>query len=206
MATRIYLTLKKIIDEFNLNALTVKCQYEFSKDLGFVPCVPLSILADEGIVCSCEGDIPLTFTMIILNYLTSQPIYYGDLVDIRDNRIYLSSCGFAPLFLSLSPNMGIGVHKYFFKGLRSGIVLKKGKVTLARLGRIKRDYVMHIAVGKVIETELRQGLFPAAEIELEGIDDFIENIMSQHYALAYGDLREKLKILCNLLGLKYIIT
>jgi len=206
-AAKIYIALKNLVKKYKLSSLTVKCQYEFSKDLGFVPCVPLSVLADEGVVSSCEGDIPLTLTMLILHYLTNQPIYYGDLVDIRGNKVYLSSCGFAPLTLSAEKTMGIGRHKYFFRGLRSGIVLKKGEVTLARIGLISGEYRLHVALGEVVETELRQGLFPAAEVELKGeVEAFIENIMSQHYALAYGDLRKYLRILTRIFGIKYIET
>jgi len=207
IAAKIYLALKKLIEEHDLDAISVKCQYEFSKELGFVPCVPLSILAEEGVVCSCEGDIPLTITMMLLHYLTDQPIFYGDIVDIREDRVYLSSCGFAPLSLASSFTMGIGKHKEFFEGLRSGIVLKRGKVTLARIGYSRGEYEMHVALGEVIDTDLRQGLFPAAEIELHGdIKLFIEEIKSQHYALAYGDLREYLREICNLLEIRYTIT
>lgn len=207
MASKIYLAFKEIIKKYKLNAISVKCQYEFSKGLKFVPCVPLSVLADEGIICSCEGDIPLTLTMAILHFLTNEPIYYGDIVDIRDNRIYLSSCGFAPLSLAKSKNMGIGRHKYFFKGLRSGIILKDGVVTLARLGVKEGSYIMHVTYGVTTETELRQGLFPALEVELKGnIENFIENILSQHYAVAYGDLRNELRDFCSLMNIKYTLT
>ena len=206
-AAKIYIALKNLVEKYKLSSITVKCQYEFSKNLGFVPCVPLSVLADEGVVSSCEGDIPLTLTMLMLHYLTNQPIYYGDLVDVRGNKIYLSSCGFAPLTLSAEKTMGIGRHKYFFKGLRSGIVLKKGEVTLARIGLVSGKYRLHVALGEVVETELRQGLFPAAEVELKGdVEAFIENVMSQHYALAYGDLRKYLKILTKILKVEYIET
>lgn len=207
IASKIYLSLKHFIEKYSLNGLTIKCQYEFSKEFGFVPCIPLSILADEGIVCSCEGDVPLTVTMLILHYLTTQPIYYGDIVDIRSNRIYLSSCGFAPLKLASSKNMGIGLHKFFFRGLRSGITLKEGKVTLARLGWINGEYRLHVALGEIIKSRLRQDLFPAAEIEIYGdIRNFIKNILSQHYALAYGDFTNHLKEICRFLELKYVLT
>ncbi|RLE77146.1 MAG: hypothetical protein DRJ56_02925 [Thermoprotei archaeon] len=206
-AARLYLAFKGLAKELGLDALTVKCQYEFSKGLGFVPCLPLSILADEGLVCSCEGDVPLTVTMLALHYLTGQPIYYGDVVDVRGNRVYLSSCGFAPLSLARSPGMGIGKHKFFFRGLRSGVVLREGPVTLARLGWVRGEYVMHVAPGVVVETELRQGLFPAAEVELRGsADDFLSFVLSQHYALAYGDLVRSIRDLCAILGVECVVT
>lgn len=209
VATKIYLGFKEIIQEFSLDALVPKCQYELSVDYGAVCCVPLSILADEGIVCACEGDIHLAVTMMIFHFLTGKPIYYGDVLDIRDgNRLYLSSCGFAPLSLAAEPEkMGIGKHKFYFRGLRSGITLKPGRVTIARLEGRKGTYRMHIATGEALETELRQRFFPATEIALDGdIDDFIQNLLSQHYTVAQADIKGELLELCDLLDIKPIVT
>ena len=66
---------------------------------------------------------------------------------------------------------------------------------------------MHVTYGVTTETELRQGLFPALEAELKGnIEYFIENILSQHYAVAYGDLRNELRDFCSLMNIKYTLT
>jgi L-fucose isomerase-like protein len=209
VGAKMYLGFKKLIEEFSLDSMVPKCQYELSVDYGAVCCVPLSILADEGVVCACEGDIHLAVTMMILNHLTGKPIFYGDVIDIREgNRLYLSSCGFAPLNLAAEPEkMGVGKHKYYFKGLRSGITMKPGRVTIARLEGRKGTYRMHIATGEALETELRQKYFPATEIALDGdVDDFIQNVLSQHYAVAQADIKRDLIELCSLLDVKVITT
>lgn len=47
ISMKIYLSLKKISKENEWNALTVKCQYELSRVLGFAPCIPLSMLGES---------------------------------------------------------------------------------------------------------------------------------------------------------------
>jgi len=63
-----------------LDSINVKCQYEFSKEYGMVMCVSLSMLAEHGIISSCEGDMLNTVSMIILNYLSKNIVTYGDVI------------------------------------------------------------------------------------------------------------------------------
>ncbi len=76
-----YLALKKLVIENNLDALTVKCQYELSREYGVAPCIPLSLIA-EDIPTSCEGDVPLIISQLILYYLTGKVTTYGDVHDV----------------------------------------------------------------------------------------------------------------------------
>lgn len=208
--SKTYLAFKKIIESLRLNALTPKCQYELSLQYGRVPCAPLSMLADEKIVCSCEGDVHLTVTMMILYYLTGKPVYYGDVLDVKDKKLMLSSCGFAPLSLASNPkHMGLRMFSLpgHSIGLRSSIVLKPGRVTVARLEGRKGTYRMHIATGEAAETDLREGVFPNTEIFLDGDpEEFIQNLLSQHYAVVYADVKKELIDLCELLDVKSIVT
>ncbi|MCD6318359.1 hypothetical protein J7M02_04770, partial [Candidatus Aerophobetes bacterium] len=72
-AMKIYIALKDISIKFNWSALTVKCQYELSKYYKTTPCIGLSLLADE-LPCSCEGDILLIITQLMMYYLTGNPV------------------------------------------------------------------------------------------------------------------------------------
>jgi L-fucose isomerase-like protein len=208
-AARMYIAMRRLIEEQRLDALAPKCHWELSKDYGMPACVALAILGDEGIPGGCEADIHLTVTMMILQYLTGRPIYYGDTLDVRKgNSIYLSSCGTCPLSLAADPSkQGIGRHKYFFKGLRVGITIPPGRVTVTRLEGRKGTYRMHIATGHAVETELRQRYFPAAEVKLDGrVEDFMQHVLSQHYALAQADIKEELVDLCKILNVEAIVT
>ena len=45
---------------------------------------------------------------------------------------------------------------------------------------------------------------PGLEIEISDVPAFAENVMCQHYIISYGDNTEKLKFLCEILGIDVI--
>ena len=93
-AFRMYTAIRSLVDEHRWNALTIKCQYELSRTFGLAPCVPLSVLGDE-VVSSCEGDVPLVVSQLILHYLTGDPTSYGDIHAVTDTHTLWGACGFA---------------------------------------------------------------------------------------------------------------
>ena len=42
------------------------------------------------------------------------------------------------------------------------------------------------------------------EILLDDVEEFAENVMCQHYIIAYGDQTDKMENLCNILGIEII--
>ncbi|HHV95075.1 MAG TPA: hypothetical protein GXX37_01140 [Clostridiaceae bacterium] len=78
--SKLFLALKRLSEQKRLHSINVKCQYEFSKEYGMVMCVSLSMLAEHGIISSCEGDMLNTVSMIILNYLSKNIVTYGDVI------------------------------------------------------------------------------------------------------------------------------
>ena len=208
-AIRIYLGLKKLIQKHDLNALTLKCQYELSREWGFAPCLPLSMLADE-VTASCEGDVPLVISQLILNLLSGKVTGYGDVHDIMpDNSILLAACGFAPLsFAEVRPQ--IKKHTALYEGLLVSFPYREGKVTLCRLAPGNTGYKMHIATGKTQTPphfhEVGCAPYALAKVKLDGsVEDFFQNLMSQHYAICYGDFKMELLSLCKFLHIKPVI-
>lgn len=219
-AIGMYLSLMNIVNNYKLNATTVKCQYELSKDFGMTPCLPVSLLNDEKIVSGCEGDMITTVSMLILNYLTDQVIYYGDITDVKDNKIWLTSCGMIPYKLA-DPEKEIVINNFsllfkylrekekgfskgwsdeLFKGLMNSVTLKPGKVTYMRLVEDIGNYHMLYGTGEGLKTDLRQGVMPGLEVQIDGnIDDLTDNFPSQHLAICYGDVSKELLDLCNIL-------
>jgi len=213
LAMKMYLALKNLAKKFGWNALTVKCQYELSRYYGFAPCVPLSMLADE-ITCSCEGDVPLIITQLIMHYLTGLTVTYGDVHLISNDHILLGACGFAPFKLSMDKPK-ISKHTALYLGLLNCTAYKKGRVTLARLSSFKKDsysgFKMHIAVGEADIPEPFHEVgcppYPSMKVKLDGsTDHFGQNLMSQHYAIVYQDIKNELLELCDFLGIKPIVS
>ncbi|MGE5530585.1 MAG: hypothetical protein ACM3VW_00540 [Bacteroidota bacterium] len=226
--------LQNLVERHHLDALTVKCQYELSQEYGMTPCLPMALLADEGLVASCEGDVMVLVTQALLKLLTGQVAPYGDILDLDGDTMLLSSCGFAPFSLAHEgppagtpdtpagddgtpdtpvghcggPDKSVGrtgVRRVCefghpgFDGLICSFTLKRGPVTIARLSEGVGDYKLLYATGTGIETDLRQGRFPALQIKLDGDPQaLLENIASQHFALCYGDQSERLEDWCRI--------
>jgi L-fucose isomerase-like protein len=200
----VYCGLRRCVDERELDGINVKCQYEFSKEYKCVPCVPLSLLADEGTVASCEGDILCTVSMMILHYLSGSVVSYGDAMHHEDGTVKLSSCGFVPF------SMGAGNRRISnflphpgFTGIQPSFVMKPGKVTVLRLIEGIGSYRILYFTGTGLDTELRQGYMPALDIRIDGdISRLVEHYSGQHYAICYGDVSGRIEALCTLMGIE----
>jgi L-fucose isomerase-like protein len=116
----------------------------------------------------------------------------------------LSSCGFAPFSLC-NPEGKVCICELGypgFDGLISSCTLRRGPVTFARLVEgTQGDYRLNYGTGTGVETDLRQGRFPALEVELDGDPERLwETIASQHFALCYGDVSAEIEDACRWLG------
>jgi L-fucose isomerase-like protein len=190
------------------------------------PCVPLSWTADLGIVSGCEGDVMTTATQCLLAYLTGGVVTYGDILELVGDRMLLSSCGFAPFSLADSRphpptpspaqrTLGRGGERHGarilelgypgFDGIICSCVLKPGKVTFARLLETVGGYRMLYGTGEGVETELRQGRFPALMVKLDGSPErLMAEIGSQHWALCYGDESVGIESTCRMLRVEAV--
>lgn len=202
----IYGALKELCLEEGLDAINIKCQYEFSKEYKMVPCVPLSALADTGVVASCEGDMLCTVSMQMLALLTGQTVAYGDAIHNTCDTLKLSSCGMLPFSMgegerticNFMPHDG-------FHGIQASFVMRPERVTVMRLVEDVGSYHMLYFTGVGQKTELRQGYMPALDIKLDGsMEKLLKHFSGQHFAIVYGDCSVELQQLCTLLGIEGI--
>ena len=210
ISLKMYRTLKDLVEEFGWSGLQIKCQYELSKYYKSVPCIPLSMLGNE-VPCSCEGDIPLIVTQLMLHYLTDLIVGYGDIHTVEEDRILIGACGYAPFGLC-DGRPKVGKTEVLYEGVANCSLYKEGRVTLARLGyRRDRSFKMHIVTGEAKKPrpfrEVGCLSYPSMEVILDGSgDDVAQNLTSQHYAIAYGDFRKELLELCGLLSIEPKVT
>ncbi|HPJ22383.1 MAG TPA: hypothetical protein PLP30_05360 [Clostridia bacterium] len=198
---RMYCALQKWSD--GLDAINVKCQYEFSKELGMTACVPLSMLAGNGLVASCEGDIPCTVSMLALRYLSGGIPAYGDALDVSSEGIVkFSPCGIIPYELgSGERTVRNFMPGYGFEGIQNSFVFKEGTITYLRIAEDMDGYHFIYGKGTGLLTKLRQGYMPALDVRLEiPAEGFIRELSGQHYAFCYGDYTEELKMLEKIYG------
>ena len=65
----IYNALKKLINKYQLNGLTIRC-FDLLKKYKNTACLALALLNEEGYTCGCEGDVHSLVTMHVVNALT----------------------------------------------------------------------------------------------------------------------------------------
>jgi len=201
-AARLLVALRGLVERHDLDAVTVKCQYELSQEWGCTACVPLSLLADEGRVCGCEGDVPTLVSQLLLDCFAPEPAFYGDVLDCRGSDVLLSSCGFAPFGLS-APTVAPSIEPFAhpgFTGLMASVALRPGKVTIARLNEGRGSFSLLVTTGTAETPQKREGLFPALAVQLDGdAAAFLDRLESQHVAIAYGDHTAELTALARML-------
>ncbi|UCC88708.1 MAG: hypothetical protein JSV81_05210 [Anaerolineales bacterium] len=208
---RQYAALQGLSTQHRFQALTVKCQYELSRLFGLAPCVALSLLGDE-LPVSCEGDVPLIVSQLMLHYLTAGGVTsYGDLHDVYPgHEVLFGACGFAPMSHAAGQPR-LGKHTALYEGLLNTSPYKEGSVTLARLANDGPGYKMHITAGQAKPPppfrEVECPPYPFIRIALDGsVDSLMQNLMSQHYAIVYGDARQPLLELCGMLGIRPVLA
>ena len=119
---RLGVVLDEIIDEYQLDAIALRCWLEMEKEFGVAPCVLLSEINDRGIAAACELDVCNAVTMHALTLASGKPVTcldwnnnYGDDPD----KCILFHCG--PVPQSLMTEKGTVIdHPMFAKSLGDG--------------------------------------------------------------------------------------
>ena len=205
-AARFTQALLDICGRDGLHGVNIKCQYEFSKEYGFVMCMPLSLLAEYGIVSSCEGDMLCTASMSILGLLSGGIVAYGDSINCHGDVLTLSSCGFMPFSMGLPGGQEIRKCPHpGFSGIQCSFVQRPERVTAMRLIEDVGDYHILYFTGQGLETQLRQGYMPALDLRLDGgCDGFLREANGQHYAVCYGDMSKEIEAYAMLMGIRAV--
>lgn len=114
---KISVVIDEYIEEYHLDAITLRCWNELETILRVCPCVLISELNDRGVVCSCEIDLCSAITMRAMALASGKPTAcldwnnnYGD----DENKVILFHCG--PVAQSLMAGKGtVTEHKMFAK-------------------------------------------------------------------------------------------
>jgi L-fucose isomerase-like protein len=208
------LALGDKIDERGYVAMSTKCVYGVIKYMGCTACLAQSMLGDK-VHFVCENDTPGMITQTMMSLMSGQSTTFMELYEIFPDRILVGVCGFVPT--SFIHDGKVTVREYGWGGLTSGMVntsqMKTGRLTLARLSLRGERYRMHILTGEGFKPRPWEESgwappaprFPSLEVVLDGgVDDFARNALAQHYGMVYGDHREELVDLCQLLDIEVI--
>lgn len=203
---RYYLAMKALVARYRLCGLAVKC---YTRYMGKV-CLGYSLLSDEGIVCSCEGDVSNAVMMRILADLTGQCINHTDLLhpDVESNTILFAHCGSSGFTIAPSPEeVSLNPVRLMERGVCSMFIPRTGTVTLADLVGHGDKLRMSVMVGQAVETAMD---FPGNPHRVKfsiPVLELCERIAAlgcgHHWMIGYGDVSAELAAYCQERGVIY---
>lgn len=189
-ALAIYSGLKRIIEFYKLGGLTIRC-FDLIEEYQNTACLALAMLNDEGIIATCEGDVPSMLSMLIVKAACGKEsfqanpskIVFGD--ETEGNTILFAHC-------TIPMNMCNKVEfmTHFESGLGIGLrgKLNLGEVTIFKLARNLKDYLL-ITGDIKSNPELVNYCRTQIEVKVqdEDIYQFINKSFGNHVIISYGD-------------------
>ena len=87
----IYLGLKKIIEEYRLDGLSLRC-FDLLTALRNTGCLALSRLKSEGYIATCEGDVPAMLSMAIVRKRFGKSGFQANLSRVSGDKFLFAHC------------------------------------------------------------------------------------------------------------------
>jgi len=217
-SARLALAMKQVVKEFDLDAASVYCQSMWQNpEIGVVSCIGNSMLAKEGIFCSCEGDIPTALCGLILNSLCGKAVFTEIWCNDFDNDSFMmghSGQMNLALFEDNPKSVQLCRHPWWNgchgRGACLQLKMPAGEATMLSVNPSPDGHWrMVVAVEDVTDRNPVPLGAPNFFIQLrQPISEFLDNLGSSgsahHFALGYGNWTPHLKALSRILNLEYI--
>ena len=200
-AEKLYLALNQIITKYHLDGFTIRC-FDLLSSLKTTACLALSKFNDQGIIASCEGDIPSLITMFLVKKLLSKASFQANpaRIDVKNNTILLTHCTI-PLSLCSSfslnshfeSNIGVGIHGE----------VKTGDVTMLRINSALNEYF--IEEGKLLNNQYEKNLCRTQIVcTFPNLEKLLLSPLGNHEIIILGHHKKELANYLNKAGLKEI--
>ena len=215
---RLARALERVVQEHELDAITVYCQSLWQKpEIGVVPCLGMSLLMQNGIFCSCEGDVPTALSGMMLEHLTGNQALFTEIWcnDFENDQFMLGHSGTMNLGLFEENGQSVRMVRHPWwngchgRGACLEVHMPAGRATLMCLSPMQgSNWRMIVSRGEVTERNPVPLGAPNFFFKMDKpITTFLEELASagaaHHYAMAYGDWTKHLKALATLFSIEY---
>ena len=204
---KIYLALKKLLEKYNANALTVECPA--IPAIEYVPCMAFSLLIDDGIPSGCEGDLPALFTMTVLMAISGKGALMGNLNenvthwDIEKGIITINHDVIPPSYAC--PMCRIKVKDYH--GMKVGATLYSDLIEGAPVTVAGIHWNMNkiwATEGEIAWTKDTVHCRIAIGVKVKDSKTISRMGFGHHIVLVYGRYKDTLRRFADLMGFEFI--
>ncbi|MCX6992083.1 MAG: hypothetical protein NT011_02955 [Kiritimatiellaeota bacterium] len=188
------LAIRQVVQREGLSGLAFGCYPDF---MGYA-CLAASLLADEGILIGCEGDVNGVVGMLMLTLLTGQPVHNTDWLDpMTDESVVFSHCGSGSYALAeRQKDITLAPVRLANQGVCSLFPAKVGPVTLINLMPSGDGYQLAVLEGEALATDM---VFPGNPLRVKFQPPVREIIawihdegIGHHWMAGYGHVAAEL--------------
>jgi len=214
-SVRLALAFKKKLEDRRYAALSFCDVDGVKKLLKFAPAGALTLLHDLVDLPSVpENDCYGAVTEVVVHALTGVVPGYLEFYEFTERSALMGVPDYVPRTMvdgkvTVMPN----AFGSFGEGLLNVSKLRTGEVTVARIAGRDGKLAMHVAHGTAVTPEKWEEAgwappapqLPSLEVIFDrGSEAFLENVMGQHYIVAYGDWRKSLAEFCAITGIELV--
>jgi len=197
MANRIYGALRSIVNRYRLQGFTLRC-FDLLTAVHNTGCLALARLNSEGIVASCEGDVPAMLSMMIVQSLLGVSGFQANPASINPET---GEMLFAHCTIPFNMVERYELDSHFESGIGVGIrgYMKEGPVTIFKVsGNLSRSF---IAEGELIRNQAQPDLCRTQQViqlaDKRQTDYFLTRPIGNHHIILPGHHREILENLAH---------
>lgn len=205
---KIGVILDEIIEEYDLDAIALRCWSEFQIELGVSPCVPVCDLNSKGIAASCEMDVSNAVAMRALTLASEEPVTvldWNNNYDNNDNKCIMFHCGPTPNELLLDKKGQVGRHRILENtyGVDNCIGVNAGRFdnfdfTYASAKTEKGEISFYVGHGKFTDDPIPEDFFGTHGVaEVKNLQDVLQYVgyegYTHHVSLTRGLCKDELK-------------
>lgn len=194
---KLAVVLDGIVDEFKMDALSVRCWIELEKELKISPCVILSEMNNRGIPAACELDVCNAVAMRAISLASGTPAacldWNNNYADDPDKCI-LFHCGPVPQKMMTAKGLIVD-HPMFAKALGAGCGFgcNTGRISVSPFtfsSAKTQDGKLHFYLGK---GEFTEDVVPAEFFGCAGVAK-IDGLQKKLQAMGYNGYRHHVSV------------
>jgi L-fucose isomerase-like protein len=216
---RLEIALKRMMKDFNADAMAVTCWERLQKNYHIAACSTFARLNNQGIIVACEVDVLGAITMLIMNScaMGRTPATFIDWTDLHptEENVWLAwHCGNAPCQLCadgqqmlLTQNERLAIWGPTCHGALE-FRMKSGPVTCARMVEYNNEYSMFYGTGELLNIgPMSRGAYGWVKVNDVGAweDKMIETGVIHHGVLIHDPkVANALRLFCKFTGIKAV--
>ena len=207
MMAKVQAAIESLVEDYDLDAVAIRCWNEFETELGRAPCTSLSLLNDMGIAAACEVDVENAVMMRALALASdsaSTLLDYNNNYGESDDKAIMFHCGPVPASMCYGKGR-VCEHLMFKKTYGEGSVvgvnktfIKEGEITFGSIKTENGKVYAFVSEAEFTDDEIEKEFFGSGKVVKKENVVAVANYMASngykhHVCVSFGKYKDVIK-------------